>query len=492
MTLALLAAVSMQLSPTLRPVELRCEELTNPEGIDAPSPRLSWKLSATSSGLKNLEQAAYRIVVGTRPDLAAEGKADLWDSGRVLSGETTQAFVPARGLASGRPYWWRVQVWDQGGAASAWSPAAKWSMGILNPSEWKAKWIGFDAPLTANLETNPNFTGAKWIWHNEGDPAQSPQGDRFFQVPIIVPPGTESVHVYMTADDHFDLEVGGKLLASGDGKGDSWRRPISKDLTGLLTPGRHMLKVRGVNTGVGNAGLLMKLTFRFPDGNTSTFATGPGWESSASREGPFQPARVLGDYGMAPWNRVGGGHILPPSRYFRKEFSLGKPIARAVAYVSALGMFELRLNGMKVSDEHFMPGWTDYTKRVYYRTYDVTQNLRRGENAAGIVLGDGWYAGYIGYGNRREHYGDKIRAFAQIDVTYADGTTETVATGPDWRANTGPIEFSDFLMGETYDARKELTNWDQASYSGSDWNPVVAGTDNPGRLEAFPGNPVRV
>ncbi|HRK21305.1 MAG TPA: glycoside hydrolase family 78 protein [Fimbriimonadaceae bacterium] len=487
----LLAIAIAPPAASIHPVDLRCEELANPEGIDIASPRLSWKLTPTSPGLKNLKQVAYRIVVGSRPDRADAEGADVWDSGRVLTDETTQAFVPARGLTSGKPYWWRVQVWDQNGAASEWSPAAKWSMGILNPREWKAKWIGFDAPLSTNLETEPNFSGAKWIWHNEGDPAQAPKGDRFFRTTIVVPPGTQSTHLYATADDHFDLELDGKLLATGDGKGDSWRRPVSKDLTGVLAPGRHLVMVRGVNSGVGNAGLLMKFTFRYPDGNTSTYVTAAGWESSENRNGPFQPVRVLGDYGMTPWGRVGGGHVLPPPRYFRKEFALGKPIARAVAHVSALGMFEFRLNGKKISDEHFMPGWTDYEKRVYYRTYDVTKSLKRGDNAAGIILGDGWYAGYIGYGNRREHYGPKTRAFAQIDVTYADGASETIATGPDWRAQTGPIAFSDFLMGETYDARKEIAGWDQPGFRETDWKSVDVGTANKGTLEAFPGNPVR-
>lgn len=491
MTLALLAVVSMPFSPTLRPVELRCEELTNPEGIDASSPRLSWKLAPTSTGLKNLRQAAYRIVVGSRPDLAAEGKADLWDSGKVNSDDSTQAFVPPRGLTSGQPYWWRVQVWDQNGAPSAWSPAARWSMGILEPSGWMAQWIGYDAPLRQMQEAEPNFNGAKWIWHAEDPPGQAPAGDRVFHGFIDVPATTQSASLYISADDHFDFEVDGKLAANGDGKGDSWRRPTHKDISEWLTPGRRLIRIRGVNSGVGAAGLLFKITLVQRNGSRVNFVSGEEWESAKTPSGPFAKVRVLGDYGVSPWGRLGGGHVLPPPRYLRRNFTLSKPVGRAVAYVSALGMPELRLNGQKVSDEHFVPGWTDYEKRIYYRTYDVTKQLKTGANAAGIILGDGWYAGYIGYGNRREHYGSRTRAFAQIDVTYRDGTKETIATGPEWRANVGPILFSDFLMGETYDAQREMQGWDRPEFSDLNWQAVDVQNRVNGQLEAFPGNPVR-
>lgn len=185
--------------------------------------------------------------------------------------------------------------------------------------------------------------------------------------------------------------------------------------------------------------------------------------------------------------------VLPPAKYLRHEFAVGKKVKRALAHVSALGSIDLFLNGKQLSDELFSPGWTDYQKRIYYRTFDVTKLLKGGANAVGALLGDGWYSAYIGYGHNRDHYGKNPRAFVQIEIQYADGTTDTVGTGADWKANRGPIHYSDFLMGEHYDARDELTGWTQAGYNDSAWKAVDVNADvikNP-NLESHPGVPVR-
>ncbi len=132
----------------------------------------------------------------------------------------------------------------------------------------------------------------------------------------------------------------------------------------------------------------------------------------------------------------------------RTEFELTKPVKSARLSASGLGIFDLHLNGRRVSDDLFDPGWTDYTKRVYYRTYDVTEFVRQGNNAWGAVLADGWYSGYVGYGKMRNHYGSKPRFGGELHVEFMDGTTQTIQTGPDWKAATGPI-----LAGRLSDGR---------------------------------------
>ncbi|MBI1334402.1 MAG: Bacterial alpha-L-rhamnosidase [Armatimonadetes bacterium] len=186
-----------------------------------------------------------------------------------------------------------------------------------------------------------------------------------------------------------------------------------------------------------------------------------------------------------------GGHILPPPVFFRRSFDVSKSVKRAVLYCSAFGIADFHLNGSKIGNEYFMPGWTDYEKRVYYHSYDVTKSLHKGENALGAILGEGWYAGYVGFGGQREHYGKHTRLIAQLEIEYSDGSHDTVTTGPDWRASVGPIQYSDFLMGESYDARFEQDGWDSAKFDASSWNPVVTGATSKGALEAFPGDPVR-
>ena len=192
---------------------------------------------------------------------------------------------------------------------------------------------------------------------------------------------------------------------------------------------------------------------------------------------------------------------LPPARYLRKSFVAEKAIRRAVAYTTALGLYELRLNGEKVGEQYLLPGWTDYNKRLYYQTFDLTDRLQQGENVLGAIVADGWYAGYIGYAllvrldRVREFYGVNPSFMGQLHIEYTDGSRDTIATDASWRGSTGPIREADILMGESYDARLEQGGWDQPGYMARDsnsWRPVKRYTYPGGRLEAYPGTYVEV
>ncbi len=163
----------------------------------------------------------------------------------------------------------------------------------------------------------------------------------------------------------------------------------------------------------------------------------------------------------------------PPAQYLRKEFKLPKKVKQARAYVSAQGIFELRINGRAVGDEMFAPGWTSYGKRIQYRAYDITALLSTGANAVGVMLGDGWYRGYLRWMRERNHFGNTLAALVQIEVTYTDGVTAVIFSDPSWRStNEGPILMSDLYNGETYDANRELGAWDRAGYDDSRWSGV--------------------
>ncbi len=159
---------------------------------------------------------------------------------------------------------------------------------------------------------------------------------------------------------------------------------------------------------------------------------------------------------------------------FRKAFKLTGKVKSARAYVTSLGIYEMKINGEKVSDALFAPGWTSYNKRLQYQTYDVTNMLKEGDNAVATVVGDGWYRGHLaGWAKpNRNHYGDKLALLAQIEVIYEDGKKEVVATDQTWKYNYGPIRYSDFYMGEYYDARLERIDWDNPGYDESDWKKV--------------------
>ena len=189
--------------------------------------------------------------------------------------------------------------------------------------------------------------------------------------------------------------------------------------------------------------------------------------------------------------------FLPASPYLRKSFSAQDSIKEAFVYVSALGLYEISVNGSKVGQDLFTPGWTDYNQRVYYQTYDITQQLKEGENALGAILADGWYSGYIGpYSlgrpRNRELYGEKPALLCQIDIEYEDGRTQTIVSDESWRASSGPIVYADMLMGESYNANLELGSWNQPAFDDSAWEKVEAHEPPAGTLEAYPSHNIRV
>ncbi len=153
-----------------------------------------------------------------------------------------------------------------------------------------------------------------------------------------------------------------------------------------------------------------------------------------------------------------------PCPQLRKNFALGSRIARARIYVTALGLYELWINNQRVGADYFTPGWTDYTGRVQYQTYDVTSLLREGGNVLGAIIGGGWFTGAIAWRNERHLYGHPPRLLAQLEVTDDDGRVETIATDASWESAAGPILESDIYNGETYDARRQ--------FGDGGWQPV--------------------
>ncbi|MCU0645338.1 MAG: family 78 glycoside hydrolase catalytic domain, partial [bacterium] len=180
-----------------------------------------------------------------------------------------------------------------------------------------------------------------------------------------------------------------------------------------------------------------------------------------------------------------------PCPFLRKEFRLTKNVQSARAYVTSLGLYELHINGQKVGDQVFTPGWTSYFKRLQYQTYDVTDLLANGKNEVGSILGDGWYRGFWSWNMTRNYYGEKLALLLQIQVNYQDGTSEVIGTDSTWKAATGPILESDIYNGEIYDARLEMNNWDKAGFDDQNWHPVKPINHSKKILVAPLGPPVR-
>ena len=302
---------------------LKIESLVDPLGIDAGRPRLSWTLISDQRGQR---QTAYRVLVAGSLQLLEQNQGDLWDSGRVDSDRSIQLEYAGRALESNRQYFWKVKAWDADGNGSDWSACATWSMGLLRPEDWQARWIG--APR-------------------------------------------------------------------------SQAEPLAK------ARNQHVRK---------------------------------------------------------PQNS------LP---LLRKEFVVRRPVSRAMVYACGLGHHQLELNGRKVGDRFLDPPWSVYEKTAYYTTDDVTDLLRPGENAFGVMLGKGFYNTE---GDRRIHgvsTDGPLKFILQAVLEYDDGSRETIVSDPTWRWDRGPITHSAIQSGGDYDARLLPAGWSAAGFDDSAWSRAV-------------------
>jgi alpha-L-rhamnosidase len=480
------------LAAAVAPVNLQCEYRFNPRGIDVGQPRLIWQIKSDE---RNQAQAAYQILVASSQEHLQRNEGDLWDSGRVFSDETVNIAYSGKPLTSGVQCFWKVRIWDTKGRVSAWSAPAVWSMGLLEQGDWRGQWIGLDQGGKTN-----DFSGANWIWFPEGNPAESaPVCTRYFRR-VFELPANEAVSaatIEITADDQFHLMVNDQEA----GKSDNWRAPVRIAVGAFLRPGTNLLAIEARN--VGNApnpaGLICKLKVEFANGKTFSLDTDARWKSAtnfqngwtdlAFDDASWATARLLGECGTQLWGIIENEDRRLPARYLRRKFAVEKKVRRATAYVCGLGLFELYLNGQKVSDDVLSPALSEYDKRAFYLTYDATRLLKRGDNAIGVILGNGRF-----FAPR-----SSIRTFGcpklllQLNIEYADGTTAQVVSDGNWKLTTdGPIRANNEYDGEEYDARMEMPGWCQPTFDESKWLPAQLVKPAAPVVSAQIGEPIRV
>lgn len=382
----------------------------------------------SQSEKRGWKQSAYQILVASSQKTLDADRGDLWDSGKVEAQQSIQIPYAGKPLLSHAQCFWKVKVWDQNGAASPWSQTATWSMGLLNETDWQAQWIGHDKAV----KITPNR----------------------------------------------DAELAGK----------GHKITITKALYGIKGNSKKQVDIKE------------KLQAHVDAGNLSLKVT----NEFAGKDPAFEEKKVLeAQWLVDDWKSgsvtaensvcdltIGRPKQYLPAPYLRKEFTVATGVKRAIIYATAQGVYELSLNGQRVSNDVFMPGWTDYKQRIYYTAYDVTDLLKEGPNAIGAILGDGWFRGNISCVGQNK-YGNKLRFKAQLHIDYDNGQSKILTTDSDWKASYGPILESDMQAGEVYDARLEMPGWNQAGFDQSSWSPIVTGSSIKPLLQAYPGVPVR-
>lgn len=494
---------------SLRVENLRCEYLKDPLGIDARAPRLSWTLLPVRPQDRSLAQTAYQVLVASSEPALREDRGTLWDSGKVASDQSLHLPYAGKPLTAHTVCWWKVRVWDQNENPSAWSEPAHWTMGLLEASDWTGPWIGLDGgEQTEDLSTA--LAAASWIWYPGGDSTiGAPIGTRYFRRTVSLPAGRaiRKATLLATADDAFRAFLNGRSVGSGHG----WAQVKEWDVTALLRQGENVLAMAATNAESRTvppeknpAGLVGLLRVEFENGEPLLVPTDAqwragdaelaGWERAGFDDSRWPAARRAGAFGVAPWGSIGrSNHRRLPARMLRREFRVDKEIRRATAYVCGLGFFDLHVNGERISDQLMSPALTGYDRRVCYLTFDVTKSIKTGQNAVGIVLGNGRY-----FAPRRDvpvpmtTYGFPKLRF-QLRLQFADGSVEEVVSDAQWRLTTeGPIRANNEFDGEEHDARREMPGWSRPGFDDSSWQPVQLVDPPGGTLEAQMVEPIRV
>jgi hypothetical protein len=472
LTLAALLLAPLAALQATELTNLRCEYRENPLGIDVEKPRLSWKLETGNlKPERGIRQTAYQILVASSEALLKKDKGDLWDSGKVASDQTVLVQYIGKTQGSWQQCHWKVQAWDQGGKASGWSQPAAWTMGMLKPADWNAKWIGAEADEKKSIGYHACETSqaddVKWVQVDLGKPLpvsavrlcpMSHAGKAGFGFPI-------RFKVEVASDVGFQNAIVIADHTSADFPNPG-AKPVPFDGTGSAA---RFVRVTATKLGKFTASHCFALSELEVISGGKNVALNAAVTAKDSVE-------------QSAWGKAGltdGAIADEPERpkcetvLLRREFVVKPDLRRAVVVVCGLGQYEMSVNGRKVSEDVLAPGWSKYNKTCLYDMYDVTGLLRPGKNAVGLFLGNGMYNVKGGRYTKFKGSFGPLKAIAQLRLEFADGTSETVATDGQWRVHAGPVTFSHVYGGEDYDARLDQRGWDQSGFSDATWTAAL-------------------
>lgn len=478
---------------SIAPDELKCEYRINPIGIDAKNPRFSWITKCSSH---NSFQTAYRLLIASSLQSLLEDKADVWDSGKVNSSESNQIRYSGIDLSSNKTYSWKVRIWNENDVASSWSKPTGFATGLFEQTDWQAKWISH---IYFDRQKSPigfHEGSDKWIWYpfnHSDDKLKTIYLFKSFQIEHLA--DIESAMLLVTADEKFQLYLNEELIAKSDDEIFSWARPVLVNVKKYMKNGLNSLKVIGSNSYIEKPAFILKLKISFVNGESILIVSDESWKAALeSFANEVINARVVAVVGQKPWRLPKAYLRFNPAAYFRKKFRSNKKISRAFVYASALGLYDLRINGKAVSDELLKPAWSDFNNRVYYNCYEITNILKsESENVINVILADGYYSGYCGWERGREYYGKFPAVKLQLMIDNGDCSREIIVTDESWTSSEGPIREADILMGEEYDSKFEtlIEDWDSIQ-TNFNFKNVNVRTDVNSQLIAYCAEPVKV
>jgi len=498
------AALPLAAQQFTGPVALRVDDLKTPLGIDDASPRLSWQLQDPARGAK---QTAYELLFASQAELLQAGQADVWDSGRIASDQSLNVRYAGPAVTPGKRYFWRVKVWDAAGNPYALSEIGWWETGLLRQDNWRAQWIGYETVE----EDAVRHANAAWVTSPDAQTLNTDMatGRRIaYRATVTLAGPVRRAALYATGEDTVAAWINGCSVLAADPypawKQMPWKKFVRADATEELSAGTNTVAIETVHyvptpngkPSAHTSPMIATLFVEYADGTTAVFASGPDWKSAIHATKGWQQ-RGFDDAG---WKtavvdpKVSGQPWIPDSvKALRHTFTVSQAVKSARLYATALGAYEIFLNGKRVGNDVLAPGWTDYRQHVKYQSYDVTAQVASGKNAIAALLAPGWYATPLEWLQQPNNYGDTPPALrAQLRIEHADGSVEWVATDASWQASTSDILHSEIYDGESQDARLAQAGWNAADFAATGWKSAILVEPKPVKIEAQDYASIRV